>query len=292
MPSCCSAGFPPLAGATATIDTRRDRPAPWAPTVSGKTTFLRTCAGLLSVSSAPRSTVARPRSPDRVEDSRSGRHVALLGHESQLYDDPDGSGQPEVLEPGPTLVPTSHPTPSVRSTGWSVPQTRAPRCGRRTVVRRAERRRVAIAVVIATRPRLWLLDEPHAGLDQRWPRPARLAAAVDATCRGGDRRLRDRTNSISAEQGRHAEPCEVSGGGRRDRGRPNMVPEVLRRGGPHRGRQGSPPRVAIAGHVEPDHPARSAHPGGLRIRPRCQPGPPRPSRSRALLGRACSSQGS
>ncbi|MDG2260805.1 MAG: energy-coupling factor ABC transporter ATP-binding protein, partial [Actinomycetota bacterium] len=29
-----------------------------------------------------------------------------------------------------------------------------------------QKRRVAIAIVIASRPRLWLLDEPHAGLDQ------------------------------------------------------------------------------------------------------------------------------
>jgi len=30
-----------------------------------------------------------------------------------------------------------------------------------------QRRRTALAAVVVRRPRLWLLDEPHAGLDQR-----------------------------------------------------------------------------------------------------------------------------
>jgi ABC-type multidrug transport system ATPase subunit len=40
-----------------------------------------------------------------------------------------------------------------------------------TVVARlsaGQRRRASIACVVARRPELWLLDEPHAGLDQTW----------------------------------------------------------------------------------------------------------------------------
>ena len=36
-----------------------------------------------------------------------------------------------------------------------------------------QRRRTSLACLLARRPELWLLDEPHAGLDQRRPRPAR-----------------------------------------------------------------------------------------------------------------------
>ena len=40
-----------------------------------------------------------------------------------------------------------------------------------------QRRRTSLACLLARRPELWLLDEPHAGLDQDGPRPARRARA-------------------------------------------------------------------------------------------------------------------
>ena len=166
--------FPALAGATATIDGGEIvllRGANGA----GKTTFLRTCAGLLSVSAGHVEVLGHDL---RTARKSVRRHVALLGHESQLYDDltvldnlrfwarANGAGSSDAIA--------------------ALDRMEVPERLHDVAVERlsaGQRRRVAIAVVIATRPRLWLLDEPHAGLDQRG-RDLLDSLLVDATAAG------------------------------------------------------------------------------------------------------------
>ncbi len=127
------------------------------PNGAGKTSLLRACAGLLAVSAGE----AQVLDCDLRRDRRSVRRsIALLGHASFLYDD---------------LTVQDNLRFAVRAArGDQEAVDRAlGRLGldgrlRHTAVGRlsaGQRRRVAIATVVARAPRLWLLDEPHAGLD-------------------------------------------------------------------------------------------------------------------------------
>ena len=153
------------------------------PNGAGKTSVLRVCAGLLPLTGgeAPCSdAISGARRP------RCGGRVGMLGHAAALYDD---------------LTVVENMRFAVRAAG-------ARRVGgidaaldrlelggrvRRTPVGRlsaGQRRRVALAVLVARRPELWLLDEPHAGLDagararararsspRRWPTGATVLLA-------------------------------------------------------------------------------------------------------------------
>ncbi|MHB1486552.1 MAG: heme ABC exporter ATP-binding protein CcmA [Acidimicrobiales bacterium] len=124
---------------------------------SGKTSLLRTCAGLAELSDGEAEVLGRDLRSDRRAVRRA---VGLLGHATSLYDD---LSVVENVEFG------------VRAAGGDRDRV-APalaRLGldgrlRRLGVSRlsaGQRRRVAIAVLVARAPALWLLDEPHAGLD-------------------------------------------------------------------------------------------------------------------------------
>lgn len=135
------------------------------PNGAGKTTVLHLCAGLLR----PESGGVRVLDHDLTEVAgrRSvRRRVALLGHATGLYDD---------LTVGENLRFWA------RAAGLS-----AAEADRRTDEARSrlevpvrlldqpvhtlsagQRRRTSLAALVVRRPELWLLDEPHAGLDQR-----------------------------------------------------------------------------------------------------------------------------
>jgi len=167
--------FPALAGVTARVDQGEVVLLRGANGV-GKTTFLRACAGLLSISAGRAEVLGHD-----LAQSRRGvrRHVAMLGHDTQLYDDLT------VLD-------------NVRfwsRAGGSTGEVAVDALERMDVPARimdvqverlsaGQRRRVAIAVVIARRPRLWLLDEPHAGLDQSG-RDLLDALLLEAAAAGG-----------------------------------------------------------------------------------------------------------
>jgi heme ABC exporter ATP-binding subunit CcmA len=127
------------------------------PNGAGKTSLLRACAGLLALTDGEAVVLGHDLRADRRSIRRS---VGLLGHAGFLYDD---------------LTVADNVTFAVRAAGASASEvdpalTRLGLAGRLRDVPVArlsagQRRRVALAILAARRPPLWLLDEPHAGLD-------------------------------------------------------------------------------------------------------------------------------
>ena len=127
------------------------------PNGAGKTTLLRMLAGLVPLYSGEASVLGHDLSSDRRS---ARRELALMGHETFCYDD---------LTAGENL------RFAARAAGGSVSAADAAleRVGLSsmadTVQRKlsaGQRRRLALAVALARGPRLLLLDEPHAGLDE------------------------------------------------------------------------------------------------------------------------------
>jgi heme ABC exporter ATP-binding subunit CcmA len=127
------------------------------PNGAGKTTLLRACAGLVPIVAGE----ARVLGCDLRADARPvRRRVGLLGHGSGLYDD---------LTVGENVVFWGR---AVRASREDIDASLAllGLDGRLRKVQVAklsagQRRRTALACLVARRPELWLLDEPHAGLD-------------------------------------------------------------------------------------------------------------------------------
>ena len=148
--------FPALAGVDLDVDAG-EVVLLRGPNGAGKTTLLRACAGLVPVVSGTATVLGCDLVADR---GAVRRRVGLLGHATHLYDDlsvtenvdfwsraagatrADGRAALERLEVATRL--------------YDLP-VRALSAG--------QRRRVSLAAVLARRPELWLLDEPHAGLD-------------------------------------------------------------------------------------------------------------------------------
>jgi heme ABC exporter ATP-binding subunit CcmA len=149
-------GFPVLAGAD--LDLERGQVALLqGANGAGKTSLLRTCAGLLPVVAGS----AHVLGCDLTVDRRAvRRRVGMLGHANALYDD---------------LTVEDNVRFAVRAAGGAVAAVepalvRLGLAGRlRTVaagrLSAGQRRRTALAALVARAPELWLLDEPHAGLD-------------------------------------------------------------------------------------------------------------------------------
>ncbi|HEV7760347.1 MAG TPA: heme ABC exporter ATP-binding protein CcmA, partial [Acidimicrobiales bacterium] len=127
------------------------------PNGAGKTTFLRACAGLVPVVDG----TAQVLGCDLRRDPRAvRRRVGLLGHATGLYDDLTVAenvgfwGRAVRAEPSDIAA-------ALKLVGLD---------GRLREVTAAklsagQRRRASLACLLARRPELWLLDEPHAGLD-------------------------------------------------------------------------------------------------------------------------------
>ncbi len=124
---------------------------------AGKTSLLRACAGLVAVTSGEAVVLGCDLRSDRTVVRR---RVGLLGHDPSLYDE---------------LTALENVRFAVRAAGLGTDRVGSAldRMGlagrlRRTPVARmsaGQRRRTALAVLVARAPELWLLDEPHAGLD-------------------------------------------------------------------------------------------------------------------------------
>ena len=182
-------GFPVLAGVDLDVaggDVALLRGANGA----GKTSILRAAAGILRVVSGEASVLGA----DLVLDQRAvRRRVGLLGHASGLYDD---------------LSVVDNVRFSLRAAG--APAGRAGQAlellgllGRLSEapvrsLSAGQRRRVALAALVAKDPEVWLLDEPHAGLD------AEYRDVLDDLVRAAV--SRGRTVLVASHEAERAEP--------------------------------------------------------------------------------------
>ena len=148
--------FPALAGASLVVD-RGEIVLLRGPNGAGKTTLLRLCAGLVPLTRGTGSVAGYDLTIDR-EAVR--RRVGLLGHQNGLYR--DLSVRENVNFWGATVGASARETTRrwsawASAAGWSTCRSARLSAG--------QRRRTALACLVARRAELWLLDEPHAGLD-------------------------------------------------------------------------------------------------------------------------------
>src|SRR5689334_22412042 len=149
--------FPALAGADLDVETG-EIVLLSGPNGSGKTTLLRLVAGLLPL----RAGEAEVLGIDLAQDRRSVRRaLSLVGHETFCYDD---------------LSVAENLRFATRAAGRAMrdAEDALERVGLQRVAKIAhgrlsqgQRRRLSLAIGIARAPRLLLLDEPHAGLDDQ-----------------------------------------------------------------------------------------------------------------------------
>ena len=148
--------FPALAGATLTVQ-RGEIVLLKGPNGAGKTTLLRLCAGLLTPTRGTASVLGL----DLVTQRQAVRaRVGLLGHSNGLYTDLT-VGENVSFWAATVGASPGEIAASLDRMGLSGRLAAAP-------VRKlsaGQRRRTALACLIARRAELWLLDEPHAGLD-------------------------------------------------------------------------------------------------------------------------------
>ena len=149
--------FPALAGVDLDVDRRRIvllRGANGA----GKTTLLRALAGLVPVTSGEAVVLG----VDLREDRRAVRHrVGLLAHGTGLYDELTGADNVHFWTRAARadMVDAEAAMAQLGLDG----RLRDVAVGRLST---GQRRRTSLACLLARRPELWLLDEPHAGLDK------------------------------------------------------------------------------------------------------------------------------
>jgi len=150
---CLLGRFPALAGADLDV-AAGEVVLLRGPNGAGKTTLLRALAGLLPVSRGEAVVLGH----DLREDRKAVRpHVGYLGHAPGLYDDLTVAdnlrfwARAARTEVGDVL---DRAGVDARLHGVQVARLSA-----------GQRRRVALAALLVRRPRLWLLDEPHAALD-------------------------------------------------------------------------------------------------------------------------------
>ncbi|MEM8708601.1 MAG: heme ABC exporter ATP-binding protein CcmA, partial [Actinomycetota bacterium] len=128
------------------------------PNGAGKSTLLRVCSGLLRIEAGEAEVLGHDLRTDRAAVRRS---VGLLGHDTALYDD-------LTVEENLRFWAEASRVDAAAVSGALDRLGVAERI-RDVAVRHlsaGQRRRTALAAVVVRRPRLWLLDEPHSGLDQ------------------------------------------------------------------------------------------------------------------------------
>lgn len=153
--------FPVLAGASLQVD-EGQIVLLRGPNGAGKTSLLRLCAGLLPVHRGT-ATVAGFDLPAERQAVR--QHVGLLGHANGLYADLTvrenvrfWAGTVEVDDVGAQRLEVEAAMARMGVDGRlaDVPVSR---------LSAGQKRRTALACLVARRATVWLLDEPHAGLD-------------------------------------------------------------------------------------------------------------------------------
>ena len=126
------------------------------PNGAGKTTVLRAVAGLVPVTRGEAVVLGHDLRTDR---RAVRRHVALLGHASGLYED-------LTIEENVRFWAKAARSPADAAAALDragvETRTRSVAVGRLSA---GQRRRASLAALLVRDARLWLLDEPHAGLD-------------------------------------------------------------------------------------------------------------------------------
>lgn len=148
--------FPALAGVTLTVG-RGEIVLLKGPNGAGKTTLLRLCAGLLPVERGTATILGF----DLATQRHAVRpHVGLLGHQNGLY--LDVTVRENVQFWGRTIG-ASNAEIDQAMTRMGVAERLAEVPVRKLSA--GQKRRTALACLVARRAQVWLLDEPHAGLD-------------------------------------------------------------------------------------------------------------------------------
>ena len=126
------------------------------PNGAGKTTLLRAIAGLVAISRGEAVVLGH----DLRRDRRAvRRHVALLGHSTGLYE--DLTVDENVRFWAKASRSTADPVTAQDRAGVEA-RIRDVAVGRLSA---GQRRRASLAALLVRDAPLWLLDEPHAGLD-------------------------------------------------------------------------------------------------------------------------------
>ena len=149
--------FPALAGADLEVG-ESEIVLVQGPNGAGKSTLLRVCAGLLRIESGRAEVLGHDLVTDRAAVRRS---VGLLGHDTALYDDLTVEENLRFWARASRIDDDAVPA--------ALDRLGVAERLRDVAVRNlsaGQRRRTALAAVVVRRPRLWLLDEPHSGLDQ------------------------------------------------------------------------------------------------------------------------------
>ena len=149
--------FPALAGADLEVG-ESEIVLVQGPNGAGKSTLLRVCAGLLRIESGRAEVLGHDLVTDRAAVRRS---VGLLGHDTALYDDLTVEENLRFWARASRIDDEAVPA--------ALDRLGVAERLRDVTVRNlsaGQRRRTALAAVVVRRPRLWLLDEPHSGLDQ------------------------------------------------------------------------------------------------------------------------------
>lgn len=149
-------GFPVLAGATLQVQ-RGEVVLLRGPNGAGKTSVLRLCAGLLPIERGS----GRVLGLDLVTHRDAVRsRVGMLGHRNGLYT--DLTVAENVAFWGATVGATREEVDAAMERLGVATRLRDVVVSRLSA---GQKRRTALACLVARRAELWLLDEPHAGLD-------------------------------------------------------------------------------------------------------------------------------
>jgi heme ABC exporter ATP-binding subunit CcmA len=148
--------FPALAGVDLTLE-QGEVVVVVGANGAGKTSLLRACAGLLPVTSGQATVLGVDLTADHTAVRR---YVGLLGHAAPLYDELSAAENVRFAVRALGL-PAERGEDALQRVGLTG-RLRTTPVGRLSA---GQRRRAALAALLARRPALWLLDEPHAGLD-------------------------------------------------------------------------------------------------------------------------------
>ena len=151
-------GYPALAGVTLRVE-RNEIVLLQGPNGAGKSTLLRACAGLMPVIRGTANVLGFDLTIDR-ESVRE--RVGLLGHQNGLF------GELTIAENvsfWSTVVGASTAERNSAMERMAIDGKLAER--RVSEWSAGKKRRCALACLVVRRAELWLLDEPHAGLDAK-----------------------------------------------------------------------------------------------------------------------------